>query len=600
MESPMVDAEQPGPAEKNPVVLNATSWLQPEEPPKYYDERAREFWALYNKESEVQDEIRIARWKATIDPTLLFASTFLSVAFTGFMANSPTFLQADTMSPSAPSPSSTTVQTTSLLKASSLVVNTLWILSLACTSLASLLSTSIPQWIGNNERRVNEHTQPEHRAYIRALLSHGCKKWRFEELIESTPFFHYASIFLSFLGLSIALWQIDRPMFAVLLAITIFFYLYLLRVATPTPLVDANLASSFKIDPESLHDEIRAISTLISRTNDDDDMELQELVETLSGILISPDGKYAWNSFLTNHDEVHSPSMLAFRTLHLLHTCSGSHLDQRHRFQRAGACINVLFAFSLHQDKRFSLDLSRSGYFPFDQLIRHDWRDNGALATKAICVATSSFEHELAVNRELKPSFRDLDQTAVDNALRELCELRQALENRPENLASELTFYPLWLKEISEKTGKTLSTLCDDGELRTLFLLLDTMRHHGPHTENSFNSSIIDEWVRVMCPSLVKWDLLPDAKGPQILYVLTLLGMLTWERDIGKRSPFPDAFVTFFVNLLKSLTHELPLKMAEDGFGCVSNLDDSITNRAQAVYEMLAQRLDRGKGTGNK
>ncbi|KAG6818748.1 hypothetical protein H0H93_002156 [Arthromyces matolae] len=814
-----------------------------------YDERARKFWSLYVKESEQHDRNMTETWKASMDSTLIFAGLFSAVV-TGFLIDSYKLLKADpndkvmdllsqtlavqiysaSLNTSAiPLPTTVTANPSESPfnpPASAVALNILWFLSLSCSLAASLCVILVQKWIRDYLHRVEEPKQPQQRARVRGLLFFGSDKWKFEKLIAFIPSLLHISLFFFFAGLCIFLWRINKPTFAFVLVVVICCLIGYL-IATMAPLLDltapyetpfssilsyihrlivgrglANLKMSLALLRETLgspsdfdsklgHEHIKALSWVYDRTNDD--VELQALVESIPGLLISRDGKDAWNVFLVDNSNSLSPSELGSRTFRLLESCSSAvrYLDPTRRFMRAAVCIDALFVFSVNQDRRFELDLSRSQHIFLSDFIRHDWEDDGTLATKAACDESLLRHHSLNLevrDMERNTSYAGLRDSAegADRALRDLDERRKSLEGTlsnsdmsiqphkyddtlkdvapltlvvsryvdkmkgllPRNLpclfwysslagitsAYELktddntTFkiypevymllgylrmhkaYPgipslpfpvinatdpgkIWpeilthiplpwhtcsnphqsgyngapqtlpldsdsitfsiqrelqplsvamhISSIEAKLSQPqllepqrrmschltqlitptsgpfsllktiLAALEEGGELRSLLVLIETLRYHRPHAKKPFIPSVIDEWFKAICPCLAKWQA-PQSEGSQVLLVLALLEILTWESELSIRESFPfsDFVVQRLIGFLASLKHERPLEMAERGFGCVPDMAelDRLENetpnfsrfrfRVESVYKHVSSQRSRALKVG--
>ncbi|KAG6861990.1 hypothetical protein C0991_011573, partial [Blastosporella zonata] len=81
----------------------------------------------------------------------------------------------------------------------------------------------------------------------------------------------------------------------------------------------------------------------------------------------------------------------------------------------------------------------------------------------------------------------------------------------------------------------------------------------------TFKSSVISQWLETICPALTKPHTPSMSKRSQIVFVGALQEILNWECDASSRMhcPIPSADVKRLCDFLNTLTHELPVEMAE-------------------------------------
>ncbi|KAH0583275.1 hypothetical protein H2248_011151 [Termitomyces sp. 'cryptogamus'] len=127
----------------------------------------------------------------------------------------------------------------------------------------------------------------------------------------------------------------------------------------------------------------------------------------------------------------------------------------------------------------------------------------------------------------------------------------------------------------------------DKGTIGGLLILLTTLRRYKPRV---FDSSIVDKWLKIICPYLLNWQ--PLNTGSQFLLVVTLLEILAWKRDTPFEVCFPisDNNLEYLVSILgHRLDKDLPITMAERGLGIIPDLGSSNRDRARSISNRMAK-----------
>ncbi|KAG6918824.1 hypothetical protein DXG01_011227 [Tephrocybe rancida] len=382
-----------------------------------------------------------------------------------------------------PLPTAIPIATTFKPSASAIAVNILWFLSLTCSLAAALCITLVQQWIRRYLQRIQRTNQPQRRATIRGIMSSGSEKWKMNDVVEYIPTLLHLSLFLFFAGLCTFLWSVNTPTAGAVVVIVVF-CLAFYGLATVAPLIDPSapyetpfssilwhviprrsdtgkslsddrerLASpppqgkslsdvrerlASPHDRQPLHRLIQAISWVYDRTTDD--LELQELVRSIPGLLSAQDGQIAWREFLLKSRS--TADALEARINRLLKGCSASgYLDRKNRQLRATLCIDALLAIlkttellsSSYPTIKRDYKSSPSHTTELNDIIRARWDDEGILATKSVCAETL-FSRRARLywifsmrQNHSQSGFRDLSARA-DQALADIDEMRQALE----------------------------------------------------------------------------------------------------------------------------------------------------------------------------
>ncbi|KAH0583270.1 hypothetical protein H2248_011145 [Termitomyces sp. 'cryptogamus'] len=131
----------------------------------------------------------------------------------------------------------------------------------------------------------------------------------------------------------------------------------------------------------------------------------------------------------------------------------------------------------------------------------------------------------------------------------------------------------------------------DKGTIGGLLILLTTLRRYKPRV---FDSSIVDRWLKVICPYLKRWDM-PLNNGSQILLVITLLEILTWKRDTPFEVCFPisDNVIKKLIRILKyRIDKVLPITMAERGLGIIPDSGSSEDGRVMSIWMRMVQLFE--------
>ncbi|KAG5719906.1 hypothetical protein E4T56_gene9178 [Termitomyces sp. T112] len=131
----------------------------------------------------------------------------------------------------------------------------------------------------------------------------------------------------------------------------------------------------------------------------------------------------------------------------------------------------------------------------------------------------------------------------------------------------------------------------DKGTIGGLLILLTTLRRYKPRV---FDSSIVDRWLKVICPNLERWGQ-PLNNGSQILLVITLLEILTWKRDTPFEVCFPisDNVIRKLIRILKyRIDNVLPITMAERGLGIIPDSGSSEHGRVMSIWMRMVQLFE--------
>ncbi|KAG6868808.1 hypothetical protein C0993_010106 [Termitomyces sp. T159_Od127] len=131
----------------------------------------------------------------------------------------------------------------------------------------------------------------------------------------------------------------------------------------------------------------------------------------------------------------------------------------------------------------------------------------------------------------------------------------------------------------------------DEGAIGGLLILISTLKSYKP--TKPFKSSVIDQWLETICPSLLSSDRPPDSEGSQVLLVLALLEILVWEREWSLERPFPfsNDTIQHLIDIIGKLTHKLPVELAERAIGVTSH-DHDTRIRSLPVAQRISSYID--------
>ncbi|KAG6909818.1 hypothetical protein DXG01_015311 [Tephrocybe rancida] len=354
-----------------------------------------------------------------------------------------------------------------------IAVNILWFLSLCCSLIVALGVTLVQEWVRDYMHSIQRHNQPIRRAKIRTVLFNGRKRWLLDFLVAYIPTLLHVSLFLFFCSLYIFLTDVNTIVSRVVGA-GILSYFATYAIATFAPLIDpsapyrtplasliwrfcvrfahrphahyktplsANLAiarEQIALNPHNKEKSFtlgaQAIVWTIDMTTSD--RELETFLESIPGLLSSPDGRRTWTTAFRGAQS----NALQNRIFRFLGTCLTA-MDPKLRQIRASICTEALFAITQCemnqlpkcQPERTVMDgLSQS-------LVRASEGSHRISTSMGLCAPTLMACQDLKYqfhNHTLPDNIVTLSRRA-DRALRDVTDMQRTLDEVLEGLASD-------------------------------------------------------------------------------------------------------------------------------------------------------------------
>ncbi|KAH9998244.1 hypothetical protein BJV77DRAFT_1156550 [Russula vinacea] len=176
-----------------------------------YDDSSGQFFSIYSKAAEEEDNKMVERWQEDAQGILIFTGLF-SAAVAALLSVTVQDLRPNSQDTSAFYLGNIygVLADPNIFRLGEL----LWFLSLVMSLSCALWATSLHQWA----RRYIRLTQParcspEKRARMRAFFANGVDKMRIPWAVEGLPTLLHLSLFLFFGGLVIFLFSVDREVF---------------------------------------------------------------------------------------------------------------------------------------------------------------------------------------------------------------------------------------------------------------------------------------------------------------------------------------------------------------------------------------------------
>ncbi|KAG8949066.1 hypothetical protein FRC03_000458 [Tulasnella sp. 419] len=209
-----------------------------------------DFWNVYNKEADREDNELIKSFAGDLDTLLIFAGLF-SATNTAFIVESYKELKQDpseltnnllrNMMRTMHQPSSFT-ETDLLLDyagppSRAIVVNLFFFASLCCSLFTALGAVIGKQWL-NHYGRESQLRSPSARGIERQRKYMGLAKWKFQAVVETLPTLLQFSLFFFFIGLIDFMWPLNIAVGILILllsVVTLLFYVVTLSIGIRYP-----------------------------------------------------------------------------------------------------------------------------------------------------------------------------------------------------------------------------------------------------------------------------------------------------------------------------------------------------------------------------
>ncbi|KAG8940891.1 hypothetical protein FRC03_005026 [Tulasnella sp. 419] len=208
-----------------------------------------DFWNVYNKVADKEDEELIKSFAGDLDTLLIFAGLF-SATNTAFIVESYKDLKQDPseLTNNLLRNMMRTIHQSSFTEADllldfagpptrAIVVNLFFFASLCCSLSTALGAVIGKQWL-NHYGRENHLSSPSARGIERQRKHMGFEKWKFQAVVETLPTLLQFSLFFFFIGLIDFMWPLNIAVGILILllsVLTLLFYVVTLLIGILNP-----------------------------------------------------------------------------------------------------------------------------------------------------------------------------------------------------------------------------------------------------------------------------------------------------------------------------------------------------------------------------
>ncbi|KAG8947011.1 hypothetical protein FRC03_001227 [Tulasnella sp. 419] len=208
-----------------------------------------DFWGVYNKEADKEDNELIKSFAGDLDTLLIFAGLF-SATNTAFIVESYKDLKQDPseLTNNLLRNMMRTIHQSSFTEADllldyggpptrAIVVNLFFFASLCCSLFTAFGAVIGKQWL-NHYGRENQLSSPSARGIERQRKHMGLEKWKFQAVVETLPTLLQFSLFFFFIGLIDFMWPLNIAVGILILllsVLTLLFYVVTLLIGILDP-----------------------------------------------------------------------------------------------------------------------------------------------------------------------------------------------------------------------------------------------------------------------------------------------------------------------------------------------------------------------------